>query len=119
MSSSKRQDDVKARYNQDVADGVTADTSDAVVRNGDGPVGFDCRSVTVTINVEEVNEGPDISRTGDTAGTDTLATPASGGEFVVKTPEEVRLTLDGYHRCDRPSLSGLPVFDWDGSRKAR
>ena len=104
VSSSKSQDDVKDRYNQDVAAG--ANTSDAVIVTATDPSGSTA-SVPVTINVEEVNEGPGISRTGSTADEDTSDT-TSGGEFVVRTPEEVRLDLSDI--TGAIDFSGLPVF---------
>ena len=103
VSSSKSQADVRARYNQE-AD--TPNTSDLVIVTATDPSGSTA-SVQVTINVEEVNEGPAITRTGGTADEDTSDTTI-GGEFDVTTPEQVRLDLRDI--TGAIDFSGLPVF---------
>ena len=106
VSSSKSQADVTARYNQDVVAPAEANTSDSVMVTATDPSGSTA-DVLVTINVEEVNEGPNISRSGATADANTTDT-TSGGEFNVRTPEEVRLNLSDI--TGTVEFSGLPVF---------
>ena len=66
-------------------------------------------TVTVTIEVEEVDEAPVITRSGlaDNAATD----ETTGGQFVVSTPEEVRLALSDI--TSEVEFGGLPVFNGD------
>ena len=65
-------------------------------------------TVTVTIAVNEVNEAPGISRSGE-AAPEGAEDRTSGGEFVVTTPEQVPLDLSGI--ASATAFEGLPVFD--------
>ena len=65
-------------------------------------------TVMVTINVDEVNEGPGITRS-ITDSPDNTADVDAGNQFIVTTPEEVRLDLGDI--TGRTDFSILPVFN--------
>ena len=67
-------------------------------------------TVTVTIEVMAVNEGPDITLSTTDAPPDTEIT-RSGDQFVVRTPEQRPLDLQDID--SETDFSGLPVFDGD------